>query len=82
MVGGYVGDNGDIRAHIHGHQLERGQLQHHHVVRLHVGGNIGKPLLAETPNMEPDDMVVLELSSFQLMTMDMSPDIALSLIHI
>lgn len=43
---------------------------------VYVGGNIGKPLLAETPNMEPDDMVVLELSSFQLMTMDMSPDIA------
>ena len=43
---------------------------------VYVGGNIGKPLLAETPNMEPDDMVVLELSSFQLMTMDMSPEIA------
>lgn len=43
---------------------------------VYVGGNIGKPLLAETPNMEPDDMVVLELSSFQLMTMDVSPDIA------
>lgn len=43
---------------------------------VHIGGNIGKPLLAEVPNMEPDDIVVLELSSFQLMTMTASPDIA------
>lgn len=43
---------------------------------VYVGGNIGKPLLAEVCGMEPDDMVVLELSSFQLMTMEMSPDIA------
>lgn len=43
---------------------------------VYIGGNIGKPLLAEVANMEPDDMVVLELSSFQLMTMNLSPDIA------
>ncbi|MBM6977040.1 UDP-N-acetylmuramoyl-L-alanine--D-glutamate ligase [Intestinimonas butyriciproducens] len=41
-----------------------------------VGGNIGKPLLADVDGMEPDDYAVLELSSFQLMTMDQSPDIA------
>ncbi len=45
-------------------------------LNVYVGGNIGKPLLAEVINMEPDDMVVLELSSFQLMTMNLSPDIA------
>ena len=45
-------------------------------LNVYVGGNIGKPLLSEVINMEPDDMAVLELSSFQLMTMDMSPDIA------
>lgn len=45
-------------------------------LNVYVGGNIGKPLLTEVINMEPDDMVVLELSSFQLMTMDLSPDIA------
>ncbi len=45
-------------------------------LHVYVGGNIGKPLLAEVIHMEPDDMVVLELSSFQLMTMDQSPDIA------
>ncbi len=42
----------------------------------YLGGNIGKPLLAETPDMEPGDIVVLELSSFQLMTMRKSSDIA------
>lgn len=45
-------------------------------INVFVGGNIGKPLLAETVGMEPDDIVVLELSSFQLMTMDISPDVA------
>lgn len=43
---------------------------------VYVGGNIGKPLLADTPGMEQGDIVVLELSSFQLMTMKQSPDIA------
>ena len=31
-----------------------------------VGGNIGQSLLADLPRMRPDDLVVLELSSFQL----------------
>lgn len=43
---------------------------------VHVGGNIGKPLLAEASEMQPEDSVVLELSSFQLMTMKKSPHIA------
>lgn len=43
---------------------------------VHVGGNIGHPLLAETGTMTSDDMAVLELSSFQLMTMTRSPHIA------
>ncbi len=42
----------------------------------YVGGNIGKPLLPEVPNMQAEDVAVLELSSFQLMTMTKSPDIA------
>ncbi len=41
-----------------------------------VGGNIGTPLLDKVPQMHEDDFCVLELSSFQLMTMDSSPDIA------
>jgi len=43
---------------------------------VHVGGNIGKPLLCEADTMKPSDYAVLELSSFQLMTMKSSPHIA------
>ncbi len=45
---------------------------------VHVGGNIGHPLLCDTPEMAPEDAVVLELSSFQLMTMQKSPHIAVT----
>lgn len=43
---------------------------------VHLGGNIGKPLLSEAGEMKADDVAVLELSSFQLMTLTDSPDIA------
>jgi len=43
---------------------------------VHVGGNIGHPLLCEAGDMRPTDYAVLELSSFQLMTMPYSPHIA------
>ena len=43
---------------------------------VHVGGNIGHPLLCEAGEMAQTDWAVLELSSFQLMTMDVSPHIA------
>lgn len=43
---------------------------------VHVGGNIGKPLLPEIENIKPDDVVVVELSSFQLISMRKSPDVA------
>ncbi len=41
-----------------------------------LGGNIGTPLFTKLPEITKDDIVVLELSSFQLMGMDISPDIA------
>ncbi|WP_094546724.1 UDP-N-acetylmuramoyl-L-alanine--D-glutamate ligase [Petroclostridium xylanilyticum] len=41
-----------------------------------LGGNIGKPLLSEIENIQPDHKVILELSSFQLHTMKASPHIA------
>lgn len=41
-----------------------------------LGGNIGKPIFTEIKNMKPEDIVVLELSSFQLMGMEVSPDIS------
>ena len=43
---------------------------------VHVGGNIGNPLLCRADEMYPEDYAVLELSSFQLMTMTHSPHIA------
>lgn len=43
---------------------------------VHLGGNIGHPLLAETGSMTAEDLAVLELSSFQLMTISWSPHIA------
>ena len=43
---------------------------------VYLGGNIGHPLLAEAEDMREEDIVVLELSSFQLMTMQKSPHIA------
>ena len=41
-----------------------------------VGGNIGTPLFSKIEDIKEDDRVVLELSSFQLMTMDVSPQIS------
>lgn len=43
---------------------------------VHVGGNIGRPLLPDAASMNSSDVAVLELSSFQLMTMNQSPNIA------
>lgn len=42
----------------------------------YLGGNIGIPLFTRIGEMVPEDIIVLELSSFQLMTMKKSPDIA------
>lgn len=44
--------------------------------RVHLGGNIGKPLLTEIPDIYPDDVAVLELSSFQLHSINIRPDVA------
>ncbi len=44
--------------------------------KVFVGGNIGKPLLPEIENITADDYVVVELSSFQLISMRKSPDVA------
>ncbi len=44
--------------------------------KVFVGGNIGKPLLPEIENITAEDFVVVELSSFQLISMRKSPDVA------
>lgn len=43
---------------------------------VHVGGNIGHALLPDVENIHPKDYAVVELSSFQLISMRQSPDIA------
>ena len=44
--------------------------------RAWVGGNIGRPLLNDLDEIKPDDLVIMELSSFQLELMTTSPHIA------
>ena len=43
---------------------------------VHLGGNIGRPLLCDIPHMNSEDVCVLELSSFQLHSMYCKPDVA------
>lgn len=43
---------------------------------VHLGGNIGRPLLPVIREVGPDDWAVVELSSFQLISMPYSPDVA------
>jgi len=41
-----------------------------------LGGNIGTPLFTKIKDMKEEDIVILELSSFQLMNMEVSPSIS------
>lgn len=41
-----------------------------------LGGNIGKPIFNQIDNITPEDIIVVEMSSFQLMDMDVSPEIS------
>lgn len=43
---------------------------------VHIGGNIGRALLPEIETIMPEDIAVVELSSFQLISMRKSPDTA------
>lgn len=59
-----------------------GEIARHHYAlkkpgrKVWVGGNIGYPLIQDLDKMHPDDLAVIELSSFQLEIMDRSPQIA------
>ena len=44
--------------------------------KVHLGGNIGAALLPMLPDVAPEDVAVVELSSFQLISMRKSPKIA------
>lgn len=48
-------------------------------VPVHVGGNIGSVLIEQVDDIRPDALVVLELSSFQLETVNRSPRVSLIL---
>ncbi len=43
----------------------------------YLGGNNGNPLFTKIYDIKPEDIVVLELSSFQLMNMKISPNISI-----
>ena len=45
--------------------------------KTYVGGNIGNPLFSNIEEIKEEDKVVLELSSFQLMTMKLPIDVAI-----
>jgi UDP-N-acetylmuramoylalanine--D-glutamate ligase len=47
--------------------------------KIWVGGNIGAPLISSVDEMKPDDLAIMELSSFQLELMTASPQIAVVL---
>ncbi len=59
-----------------------GEIAHQHFAgrkpnnRVWVGGNIGNPLIANINQMQPEDIAVMELSSFQLEIMSSSPHIS------
>jgi len=44
--------------------------------KAYTGGNIGDPLINYVDNMKPEDIAIMELSSFQLDQMTISPNIA------
>lgn len=44
---------------------------------VHLGGNIGEPLLPKIETISKDDIAVVELSSFQLISMRRSPETAI-----
>ncbi len=52
------------------------EILRHAGYTVHLGGNIGTPLLPRVSEMKPEDLAVVELSSFQLMGMKHSPHVA------
>jgi len=47
-----------------------------HIPKVYIGGNIGDPLINYVDEMSPDDLAILEISSFQLDQMTISPQVA------
>jgi UDP-N-acetylmuramoylalanine--D-glutamate ligase len=57
-------------------RTQKDESAFHALPSAYVGGNIGDPLLNYVDEMKPEDMAILELSSFQLDQMTISPNIA------
>lgn len=55
------------------------EILRHSGRKVFLGGNIGVPAVSFLDEIHPDDMVVLELSSFQLADLETSPHIAVVL---
>ena len=53
------------------------EILKHAGYKVWIGGNIGTPLLDRVSEIEPEDKVVLELSSFQLLGMNTPADVAI-----
>lgn len=53
-----------------------GEMARRSTRKSYVGGNIGDPLINYVDEMQPDDLAILEISSFQLEQMTTSPNIA------
>jgi UDP-N-acetylmuramoylalanine--D-glutamate ligase len=47
-----------------------------HGYKCRLGGNIGMPLFDNLEEISPEEIIILELSSFQLQTMSRSPEVA------
>lgn len=45
-------------------------------LKVYLGGNIGTPLFDKIEEIKPEDYVAVEISSFQLMDCNVSPDVA------
>ncbi|MBO5682386.1 MAG: UDP-N-acetylmuramoyl-L-alanine--D-glutamate ligase [Clostridia bacterium] len=65
---GITGSDGKTTTTTLTHLFIKKQFERHGG-RCFVGGNIGRPLLPECKDMKSDDVAVLELSSFQLITL-------------
>jgi len=52
------------------------QMENDKSPEVYLAGNIGYPAISLIPKLKPEDFVILELSSFQLMDLEKSPQIA------
>lgn len=71
---GITGSDGKTTTTTLTHLFLQAQLEREGRGHAYVGGNIGEPLLPRVARMTAADYAVVELSSFQLMTLEHSPE--------